>query len=112
MPGFGHPLYPDGDPRAEALFAFARAQAGSAARGARDVRAQTLLAVVDAMRSLGREPPTIDVALVGVTLVLRLPPGSPAALFALGRTAGWVAHVIEQRAAGYLLRPRARYVGP
>ncbi len=33
------------------------------------------------------------------------------ALWALGRTAGWIAHVMEQRLAGYLLRPRARYVG-
>jgi citrate synthase len=108
VPGFGHRLYQDGDPRAEALFAFVRTHA---ARAEGDPRARTLLAVVDAMGSLGREPPTIDIALVGVAQALRLPPGSPAALFALGRTAGWVAHVIEQRTAGYLLRPRARYVG-
>ncbi len=105
IPGFGHRLYPDGDPRAEPLLAFVRAHAPH------EARVQTLLAVVDAMHRLGREPPTIDVALVGVAHALRLPPGSPAALFALGRAAGWVAHVLEQRRAGYLLRPRARYVG-
>ena len=37
---------------------------------------------------------------------------SAAMIFALGRSAGWVAHALEQRSAGYLLRPRARYVGP
>jgi citrate synthase len=47
-----------------------------------------------------------------VALAAGLPPGSATALFALGRSAGWVAHVREQRAAGFLLRPRARYVGP
>jgi citrate synthase len=30
----------------------------------------------------------------------------------VGRTAGWIAHAIEQQAAGFVLRPRARYVGP
>ncbi|HEX8950450.1 MAG TPA: citrate/2-methylcitrate synthase, partial [Polyangia bacterium] len=37
--------------------------------------------------------------------------GSAGTLFALGRTAGWIAHILEQRAEPSLLRPRARYVG-
>ncbi|MDQ3033036.1 MAG: citrate synthase, partial [Myxococcota bacterium] len=32
-------------------------------------------------------------------------------LMAVGRSAGWIAHAIEQRDAGFQLRPRARYVG-
>jgi len=105
IPGFGHRLYPDGDPRADVLLALAR----STAR--RDVRVATLLAVVDAMRALGREPPNLDAGLVAVALTLGLPAGAPSVLFALGRTAGWVAHVLEQRKSGYIIRPRARYVG-
>ncbi|HEX5660147.1 MAG TPA: citrate/2-methylcitrate synthase [Polyangiales bacterium] len=39
-----------------------------------------------------------------------MPEGAPTAVFAIGRVAGWVAHALEQRAQGYLLRPRSRYV--
>jgi citrate synthase len=48
---------------------------------------------------------------VALARALGLPGGSAATLFALGRTSGWVAHALEQREAGYLLRPRAEYVG-
>ena len=64
------------------------------------------------MSLVAREKPTIDVALVALTSALGLRRGAPLAIFACGRLAGWIAHSIEQRDAGYLLRPRARYVGP
>jgi citrate synthase len=105
VPGFGHRLYPDSDPRAEHLLELAREH------GQRGSDAGVLFAIVDAMRALGREPPTLDVGLVAVGLALGLPRRAPAALFAMGRMAGWVAHVLEQRKDGHLLRPRARYVG-
>lgn len=106
VPGFGHPLYPEGDPRAAALLATARALAPHRAAAA------TIEAIIEAMRDLGREPPSSDVGLTAVAEAIGLPPGSAAALFALGRAAGWVAHAFEQREEGSLLRPRARYVGP
>ncbi|HEV8547448.1 MAG TPA: citrate synthase family protein [Polyangiaceae bacterium] len=102
LPGFGHPLYPKGDPRARMLLA----QTAPRTRAAR-----TLAALVQRMKTLRREPPTNDVALVATALSLGLPAGSASALFAVGRAAGWVAHVLEQRAAGFILRPRAEYVG-
>ena len=37
---------------------------------------------------------------------------APLTLFALGRSAGWIAQALEQSAEGRLIRPRARYVGP
>jgi citrate synthase len=106
FPGFGQPLYPDGDPRAEPLLELARRLAP------RSRAVRTLLALVRAMRAAGREPPTVDAGLVALTLALRLPAGSGAGLFAVGRAAGWIAHALEQRRLGVLLRPRARYTGP
>ena len=105
MPGFGHRLYPGGDPRAAPLLRLARDLAPKS-RGIRIIDA-----LVDAMRLAGAPPPTVDVGLVAISEALKLGPGGAVTLFAAGRAAGWVAHVMEQRAAGFLLRPRARYVG-
>ncbi|MGK3965644.1 citrate synthase family protein [Sorangium sp. So ce118] len=104
--GFGHRLYPDGDPRAQALLDTARALAPQSAA------LRTVLALVDALRDAGHDPPSLDMGLVAIAAALGLPAGSAAALFAVGRAAGWIAHTFEQREAGYMLRPRARYTGP
>jgi citrate synthase len=105
MHGFGHPLYPAGDPRAAHLIAVAR----RLGRGVAAVR--TIDAVIDAVARAGGEPPTLDAGLVAVAVAVGLSPGAAGLLFALGRTAGWIAHVLEQRTEPSLLRPRARYVG-
>jgi len=106
VPGFGHPLYPRGDPRARLLLQTAQSL------GSRSQDLRTLLAIVEAMNGRGREAPTLDAGLVAVASALGLPRGSAVGLFAVGRACGWIAHALEQQAAGFLLRPRARYVGP
>ena len=55
--------------------------------------------------------PTIDFGLVTLARTLGLPERTPLALFALGRTIGWLGHAIEEYGAGRLIRPRAAYVG-
>jgi citrate synthase len=105
VPGFGHPLYPRGDPRMQVLLELARAIAP------RDARLRTLESLVEAGRNVGLGAATLDIGLVALAYALRLPSGSPLGIFAVGRSAGWTAHAIEQHAAGFLLRPRARYVG-
>jgi citrate synthase len=105
VPGFGHPLYPAGDPRALPLLAQARALAPRS----REVR--TVLALVEAMREADRGAPNLDSGLVALRAALGLPRGTAVGVFAIGRMAGWVAHVLEQYAAGFLFRPRARYLG-
>jgi citrate synthase len=103
--GFGHPLYRDGDPRAIALLDMLRAGY------AKSRELGFVMDIVDAASSLTREQPNVDFALVALARVLRLPPGSPLAVFAIGRTIGWIGHAIEQYATNQLIRPRAKYVG-
>ncbi len=102
--GFAHPIYaPHSDPRGALLIEMAKGLAGSR----EDVR--SVMALVDAMQDGGFGGPSIDVGLVAVARALGFPSGSASALFALGRTVGWVAHALEQQDAGFLVRPRARY---
>ena len=98
LPGFGHQLYPDADPRAQALLA--------RFTPTRDVGA--FAAAAEAFTGL---KPNVDYALVAVAKTLNLPPDAPFALFATARCAGWIAHAIEQVQTGAVIRPRARYIG-
>lgn len=102
LPGFGHPLYRAEDPRAVALLDALDA-AGADRRLTRDV--------VVAARAIAGVDPNVDYALAVLALHLGLPHESGLTLFAIGRTAGWTAHAIEQRATETLIRPRARYTG-
>ncbi|MGH0036292.1 MAG: citrate synthase family protein [Myxococcota bacterium] len=104
LEGFGHPLYPEGDPRGQMLVELAR----DVAPRSRPVR--TCLALVEAMEGRGRGGATIDVGLVALCSALGLRGGSAVGVFAVGRCAGWVAHAKEQYEAGYVVRPRARYL--
>jgi citrate synthase len=98
IPAFGHPLYPDGDPRAAALLARARPPP----------RARRLIEAKQAMTGI---QPNIDCALLVLEERLRLPTGAAFAMFAVGRTVGWIAHALEQWHDGTLIRPRAVYPG-
>ena len=103
--GFGHPLYRGGDPRATILLDMLKHRCGTSAE------LGFVLAFASAAATAIREKPNLDFALAAVSRVLKLPPGSPLTLFALGRTIGWIGHAIEQYATGQLIRPRAKYVG-
>jgi citrate synthase len=105
---YGHPLYPDGDPRFPALRRLCDGLKLTRSSRAAIARVDALN---DAARQLGFGEPTLDVGLVALRIALGLPVGSAAAVFAAGRTVGWIAHALEQSASSHILRPRARYVG-
>ncbi|MBA3617002.1 MAG: citrate synthase, partial [Rubrobacteraceae bacterium] len=105
IPGFGHSLYPEGDPRGAGLL---RVVAGTYPESIAVALSGT---VAGEMLHLMGERPNVDFALATVARALELPPGGAIALFALGRTVGWIGHAIEQYRSGSLIRPRARYMG-
>jgi citrate synthase len=99
IPGFGHPLYPGGDPRAHALLTAFPSPA-------------VFAAVQAAAEALTGACANVDFAVTALVAGLGLPDESAFLLFAIGRCAGWLAHALEQMQTGRLIRPRARYVGP
>jgi len=105
IPGFGHSLYPEGDPRGAGLLRLV-------AETNPESPAVTLSEAVawEVLRLLGGRP-TVDFALATVGRALGLPAGGAVALFGFGRTVGWIGHAIEQYESDSLIRPRARYVG-
>lgn len=106
VPGFGHQLYPEGDPRARALLeATASAMPHSEAIMIGEE-------VQNSVHGLIGERANVDFALAIFSRALGLPVGGALMIFAIGRTVGWVGHAIEQYESGGLIRPRARYVGP
>lgn len=105
IPGFGHRLYRNGDPRAAVLLSMLEERFPKS----KEIAFARQLA--EAAEALLDERPTIDFALAAAARVLRLPPGAPLILFALGRTIGWIGHAIEQYDLAEMIRPRARYTG-
>jgi citrate synthase len=104
LPGFGQPLYPNGDPRATAILAVL-------APAAPELHALAITAAEIGLRLIGRHP-NVDFGLAAAAIGLGLPRSAALGLFVIGRTVGWIAHAIEQYESGVLIRPRARYLGP
>jgi citrate synthase len=105
IPGFGHPLYPAGDPRGALLMKLvARHRPNS-----REAALASSLA--GAVSELMNQHPTVDFGVVTLCRALGLPAGSALALLGVGRVVGWIAHALEQYQEGRLIRPRARYAG-
>lgn len=105
LPGFTHPLYPKGDPRAKMLLDFIRSRNPS----------RQLLAMCDFVSEIEQSTGLHvrhEMPMVALTRAIGLPKQAPSAIFLLGRIAGWVAHIQEQGLTGQMLRPRAHYVSP
>ena len=104
--GLGHPLYPDGDPRAAHLLARLRRAAGGSPRLA------VVEALLDATRRRGLPAPNVDLALAALGHVAEMTRGAGEAIFAVARVAGWLAHALEEYDRAIPIRLRAVYTGP
>ncbi|HEX3723751.1 MAG TPA: citrate synthase family protein [Nitrolancea sp.] len=106
IPGFGHQLYPGGDPRGAVLIDLCHELAPD------DQALMLTDATAAAAEALIGDRPNVDFGLVIVARTLGLDRGSALSLMALGRSAGWVAHALEQYQQNRMIRPRAKYIGP
>jgi citrate synthase len=115
--GFGHRVYRVRDPRADALKGAVR---GLAAAGTIDPARLALAEAVEAAalailrRRKANRPLETNVEFYTALLLeaLGFPRDGFTAVFAMGRTAGWIAHAREQAMGGRLIRPQSIYVGP
>lgn len=109
--GFGHRVYRTEDPRVRHL----RATVAELSEERGDNTGLRILdAVTAAMEPYGRHgvAPNVDLYAGLAYRLLGLPDDLAGALFVVGRTAGWVAQVLEQRSNNVLIRPLLEYVGP
>jgi citrate synthase len=114
IPGFGHAVYRPTDARAGVLLDRIRAAVASST-SSQTVGGQ-VLAVADAVLAeaarRGVPAPNVDVAVAVLTRSAGMPVGSGEAIFAVARTAGWLAHAMEEYQQRTPLRLRAVYIGP
>ncbi|MGQ5654592.1 citrate synthase [Streptomyces sp. EKR5.2] len=106
IPGLGHRLYPGEDPRARALFSVLEEL---------PVAAPALAAARDIVSTTARHAPlhaNVDLALAVLTVASGMNTTAAETVFAVARTAGWIAHTLEEYEERPLrMRPSGRYVG-
>ncbi len=108
LPGFGHPVFKECDPRAAVLETYCAELAEGCGQTAAE---ETADAVERAVWEVRREPANLDWSFVRLMSYLGLPRDAITIVFVLARMVGWCAHAIEQAETGQVIRPRARYRG-
>ncbi|RKS72293.1 citrate synthase [Actinomadura pelletieri DSM 43383] len=109
--GFGHRVYRAEDPRARVLRRTAK-ELGAPRFEAAKALEDAALAVLRERRPDRPIETNVEFWAAVVLDFAEVPTAMMPALFTCGRTAGWAAHIMEQKRTGRLVRPSARYTGP
>jgi citrate synthase len=108
--GFGHRVYRAEDPRSTLLRRTARELGSPRVEVAEAVEKAAHEAIAE--KNPDHSYTNVEFWSAVVLDVAEVPPNLAPAMFACSRTAGWSAHVLEQKRLGVLIRPSAKYVGP
>jgi citrate synthase len=109
IPGFGHRVYHTMDPRAVHLRQLSQDLGRRSGQPQWAEMSERIEAVVKAEKKLN---PNVDFYSASTYYALGIPVSLYTPIFAVSRTSGWTAHVLEQFANNRLIRPRAEYTGP
>lgn len=111
--GFGHRVFHGNDPRAEAMRLAMQAMGPHAGRLAFADRLEKAVAVAIERVKPGRTlPPNVEIMAALLLDAVGIPRDAFTLVFSVGRSAGWVAHAMEQQKTGRMIRPVSAYVGP
>ncbi|MBB4824242.1 citrate synthase [Sporosarcina luteola] len=107
--GFGHRVYRKGDPRAKHLREMSKKLTSLRGEQKWYNMSEKIEAIVTGEKNL---PPNVDFYSASVYHSLGIDHDLFTPIFAVSRTSGWTAHILEQYANNRLIRPRAEYNGP
>jgi len=111
--GFGHRVFRGNDPRAAAMRAVLQRMGPAARRLEFASHLEQRVAAVAARVKPGRRlPANVEVMAALLLDAVGFPRQAFTAVFAITRSAGWIAHALEQRATGRMIRPASHYIGP